>query len=157
MREKFTNLEPPTPNPRISLRIRDFLQIRHDWPLVTRVNHVARAGRKRVAPCQTRGGAGLECDDRASLLGRVGSAVADDVVGGDVVDRSIVGGHAHAVADRAVVDGDEDGVCGGGGGEGEGGEELHGCGGGMGWWIAEVWRWFINKAQVLHCDPASRP
>jgi hypothetical protein len=126
--ENATYLEPPTPNSRITLRVRNLLQVRHDRALVTRVNHIVSPARECMAPCQRRRAASLDGDDGVGFGSRVGAAVAHDVIGGDVVDGAVVGGDADAVADCAAVERGEDCVGGGGSGEEEGGCELHGCG-----------------------------
>lgn len=107
----MTHLEPSTADARIGLCVSDFLEIRHDGALVRGVNHVRGTGLECVAPDQFCGRAGLEGNDCAGFLGGVGAAIADNVVGGDVVDGAVVGRDTDAVTDLAVVDGEEDGVC----------------------------------------------
>ena len=123
-----TYFEPPTPNPTITFRIANFLHIRHDRPLMTRIDNIIRPTRERMAPLQFHRAARLERNDRVGLGRGVGAAIAYDVVGGDIVDGAVVAGDTDAVAYGAGVDGDEDCV---GGGEGEEGEEsggFHDCG-----------------------------
>lgn len=82
-----------------------------------------------MPPVQRHRASSLERNHRIRLRSRIGPAVTHDVVGGDVVDRTVIAGDTHAVANGAGVDGDEDRV---GEGEGEKGEEgecgLHDCG-----------------------------
>lgn len=113
-------LEPSTTNTAITRRVRHLLQVGHDGALVARVNDVAGSGCECVSPCQGSGRSSLEGDDRAGLCGGVGSTIADDVVGRDIVDRSVVAGYTYAVAHLAIVDGNEDGVGGCRGGKEEG-------------------------------------
>jgi hypothetical protein len=123
-----TYLEPPTANSRITLCIRHLLQIRHNRALVTRVNHIISPTRECMAPRQCRRAASLYGNHGVGFGGGVGAAVAHDVVGGDIVDGTVVGGDADAVADCAAVEGGEDCVGGSGGSQEERSCELHACG-----------------------------
>lgn len=64
-----------------------------------------------MAPGEGCLGTSLKRDYSTSLLCGVGSAVADDIVGGNIVDRTVVGRDTHAVTNFAAVNGDKDGVC----------------------------------------------
>jgi hypothetical protein len=86
MREKKTHLEPAITDTAICLCIRHFLQVCHNGTLVAGVNDIVGAGLQSVAPGQSCGRAGLHCDNCVGLCGWVRATVADNVVGGHVLD-----------------------------------------------------------------------
>lgn len=76
-----------TADSRISLRVRDFLEVGHDGAFVRSVDDIVGARGQGVAPGELCGGSGLDVDDGVGLLdGAVGATVAGDVGGGDVLD-----------------------------------------------------------------------
>jgi hypothetical protein len=72
-----------TTNTRILSRIRHLLHIRHNRPLMTRINDVFRPRLQRVAPVEGSLRPSLHSNNSRGGFRRVGASVADDVVGGD--------------------------------------------------------------------------
>lgn len=135
-----TYLEPASADSAVGLCVADFLHVRHDGPLMTRINDIIRPAGKSMAPIQLHSAASLERNHSIRLRRRVGAAIAHDIVGGYIVDWAIVAGYTHAGTDCAGIDGEEDCVR---GGEGQESEEsgFHDCDEGCdlgeweGWWM----------------------
>lgn len=127
------DLEPAVADAAVGGRVVDLFQVGNGRALVRAVHDVRGGVARRaehVPPDGRHVAAGLHGDYLGGGADCVGRAVAGDGGRGDVLDRTVVGRHADALAealvDAADLEGGEDGVGAGGAGEDERGEDLHG-------------------------------
>jgi hypothetical protein len=110
---------------------------------VARIDNIVVSRCQGVAPCECSRGPGLQSNYGAGFGCGVGSTIAHNVVGRDVVDGAVVARYSYTVADLAAVDRDKDGVCRGRGGEEKGGGKSHDeC---CTRWVGELVSWIELK------------